>query len=134
LGEILELPGRPPAPAPLPNRLGIADVEALQGLTQSLEAQAAYYGGGCAVLTSVAQRAERLLAIPGADTTKAAMASAVAELHNVAGWAAFDCHQDDTAHYHFARAMTLGNGGDGHQFSRAAYFAGVSTRRARPLG
>jgi transcriptional regulator with XRE-family HTH domain len=127
LGEILELPDRPPVPAPLPNRLGIADVEAMQGLTKSLEAQAAYYGGGCAVLTPVAQRAERLLAIPGAETTKAAMATAIAELHNVAGWAAFDSHQDDTARYHFARAMTLGNGGDGHQFSRAAYFAGVST-------
>jgi hypothetical protein len=52
---------------------------------------------------------------------------AIAELHNVAGWAAFDSHRDDTARYHFARAMSLGNDGEGFQFSRAAYFAGVAT-------
>jgi transcriptional regulator with XRE-family HTH domain len=127
LGELLELPKRPDSPTPLPAQLGVADVEAMQALTKSLEAEAAYYGGGSAVLTPVAQRAERLLAIPGADTTTAAMATTVANLHNVAGWAAFDSHLDDAARHHFARAMSLGNAGDGLQFSRAAYFAGVST-------
>jgi hypothetical protein len=29
--------------------------------------------------------------------------------------------------YHFARAMSLGNQGDGVQYAKAAYLAGVST-------
>jgi hypothetical protein len=37
----------------------------------------------------------------------------LADLHNVEAWSAFASHDDDTARYHFARAMTLGNAGDG---------------------
>ncbi|MGH3872742.1 MAG: helix-turn-helix domain-containing protein [Pseudonocardiaceae bacterium] len=127
LGEILELPERPAVPTPLPNSLGPPDVQALQGLTKALETGVQYYGGGYDVTSPVAQRAERLLQVPAADSTKVAIATAVAELHNVAGWTAFDSHQDDAARYHFARAMSLGNGGDGFQFARAAYLGGVST-------
>ncbi|MDQ3763099.1 MAG: helix-turn-helix transcriptional regulator [Actinomycetota bacterium] len=127
LGEILELPERPPTPTPLPNRLGLSDLQALQGLTRALETEARYHGGGYDVISPVAQRAERLLVVPAAEPTKAGIATAVADLHNVAGWAAFDSHQDDTARYHFARAMSLGNAGDGFQFAKAAYLAGVST-------
>jgi transcriptional regulator with XRE-family HTH domain len=127
LGEVLELPKRPASPPPMPKQLGEHDVTAMQGLTRALEAEAQYYGGGGGVISPVAQRSEKLLDVPATDAIKTAMATAIADLHNVAGWSAFDSHQDDTARYHFARAMSLGNGDDGFQFARAAYFAGVST-------
>ncbi|MGH3696786.1 MAG: helix-turn-helix domain-containing protein [Pseudonocardiaceae bacterium] len=126
LGEILEVPERPPAPTPLPAQLGEADVAAIVEMTARLDAQAQYYGGCADILTPVAQRAERLLEVPAADMTKLGMMKAVAGLHNVAGWAAYDSKDQDRARYHFARAMSLGNHGDGYEFSRAAYLAGVS--------
>lgn len=117
LGEVLELPTRPDPPTPLPTRLGQHDVAAIEELARSLEREARYYGGGHDVLSPVAQRAERLLQVPSTPQTKVALAVAIADLHNVTGWAAFDAHQDDTARYHFARAMSLGNEGDGYQFA-----------------
>jgi transcriptional regulator with XRE-family HTH domain len=127
LGEVLELPDRPASATPLPDRLGVADVEAMRELTCKLEVEAQYYGGGVEVLSPVATRAERLLRVPAADATKQALVTTLADLHNVAAWAAFDSHQDDTSRYHFARAMSLGNDNDGFQYARAAYLAGVST-------
>lgn len=127
LGEVLELPQRPSSPTPLPDRLGVADVEAMQSLTRALESGARYYGGGGSVLSPVATRAEKLLDVAASDEVKTALATSLADLHNVAAWASFDSHLDDTAHYHFARAMSLGNEGDGFQFAKAAYLAGVST-------
>jgi hypothetical protein len=79
------------------------------------------------VISSVAQRSERLLQVSSTDAIKASMATALADLHNVAAWTAFDSHDDDMARYHFARAMSLGNGGDGFPYAKAAYLAGVST-------
>jgi hypothetical protein len=127
LGEVLELPERPPSPTPLPRSLTPVDAEALTRLTRALEAEARYYGGGLSVISPVAQRGERLLEVPSTDTIKAAVSTALADLHNVAAWAAFDSHDDDLARYHFARAMSLGNEGDGFQYAKAAYLAGVST-------
>jgi transcriptional regulator with XRE-family HTH domain len=126
LGEVLALPERPPGPAPLPKRLGEQDVTALAELTRTLEREAQFYGGGVSVISPVATRAERLLTVPAADVVKDHLSVSLADLHNVAGWAAFDSHQDDTARYHFAQAMTFGNSGDGFQYAKAAYLAGVS--------
>jgi transcriptional regulator with XRE-family HTH domain len=131
LGQVLELPERPPSPTPLPAQLGKADVSAMTELTTRLEQQAQYYGGSADVLTPVAQRAERLLSVPAGDATKQGMVTAVANLHNVAGWAAYDSHADDAARYHFSRAMSLGNDGDGYEYARATYLAGVATAEQR---
>jgi hypothetical protein len=79
------------------------------------------------VISAVATRAERLLSVPAKEPVKTGITTAIADLHNVVGWASFDSHQDDTARYHFARAMSLGNEGDGFQFVKAAYLAGVAT-------
>lgn len=128
LGELLMLPTRPETPAPLPARVSASDVTALRALTRQLEGVARAWGGCAEMLTPVATRAERLLPIPGAETVQRDLIISVAELHTVAGWAAFDAHQDDTARYHFARAMSLGGDAkDGLTFSKAAYLAGVAT-------
>ena len=79
------------------------------------------------MLSPVAVSAERLLSVPGADTITRDLTIAIAELHTVAGWAAFDAHQDQIASYHFARAMELSAEIDGYMFSKAAYLAGVAT-------
>lgn len=113
LGEVLELPERSPGTTPLPDRLAAVDVEAIQRLTRTLEAEARYYGGRMSVISPVAQGDERLLHAPSTDVIKTAMATALADLHNIAAWSAFDSHDDDMARYHFARAMSLGNQGDG---------------------
>jgi hypothetical protein len=127
LGEVLELPDRPDTPTPLPTRLSQTDVKAMQRLTRALEAEAQCYGGGVSVISPVAQRAERLLKIPTSDAVIVSLSTAIADLHNVAAWSAFDSYVDDTARYHFTRAMSLGNAGDGFQYAKAAYLAGVST-------
>ncbi|MGH3671626.1 MAG: helix-turn-helix domain-containing protein [Pseudonocardiaceae bacterium] len=127
LGELLELPHAPDKPTPLPSSLSQMDVDAITRVTRALEAEAQYYGGGGGVITPVAQRSERLLQIPASDAVKTGMGTAIADLHNVAGWAAYDSHAHDTANYHFSRAMTLGNKGDGYEYARAMYLAGVST-------
>jgi transcriptional regulator with XRE-family HTH domain len=126
LGQILEIPVRPPEPTPLPARIGAVDIQALTAVTRALEREAEHWGGGWDVISPVAQRAERLLAVPMDKATSNDLAEAVADLHNVAGWAAFDSHQDDAAQYHFTRAMSLGNTHDGYQFAKATYLAGVS--------
>lgn len=127
LGEVLEIPHRPDKPTPLPSRLSQLDVDAMARLTRALEAEARFYGGGMSVISPVAQRAERLLEVPATDAIKTGLMTSVADLHNVAAWSAFDSHDDETARYHFARAMSLGNVGDGYQYAKAAYLAGVST-------
>lgn len=128
LGAALELPTGGQAPTPLPSRLAMADVTALRAMTRQLEILAKAHGGSAETLTPVASQAERLLPVPGSEAIKRDLAVAIAELHTVAGWAAFDAHQDKTASYHFARAMELGaDADDGLAFSRAAYLAGVAT-------
>lgn len=126
LGELLHLPAPPPTPTPLPSELGMADVTAIRALTAKLRVVGQEYGGYAGVLTPLTSRAEQLMTVPAAADTRRAMASALSELHSVAGWAAFDAHVDGSSRYHFARAMTLGReGNDRYQLSYAMYLAGV---------
>jgi transcriptional regulator with XRE-family HTH domain len=128
LGAAPELPAQPEVPTPLPSRLSEADVRALQAMTRQLETLAKAYGDSTGLLTPAAVRAERLLSVPGPDAIARDLAIAIAALHTVAGWAAFDAREDKTASYHFARAMKLGaDTDDGYTFSKAAYLAGVAT-------
>jgi transcriptional regulator with XRE-family HTH domain len=127
LGAVLELPTQE-TPTPLPSRLAMADVTALREMTRRLEIVAKAYGGSADMLTPVASHAERLLPVPAPEAIKKDLVITIAELHTVAGWAAFDARQDKTASYHFARTMELGaDADDGFSFSKAAYLAGVAT-------
>ncbi len=107
LGELLEIPARPETPTPLPSRLGAADVAALRGLTEMLRTASRTYGGQADTIIAVAGRSDRLLSIPASELTTRAMTSAVAELHIVAGRAAFDSRLDDSARYHFRQGLDL---------------------------
>ncbi len=57
LGELLDLPA-PSEPTPLPSRIGKADVEAIQSLTEGFRGVARMYGG-CADMVSPVLRLSR---------------------------------------------------------------------------
>ncbi|HET9256423.1 MAG TPA: helix-turn-helix transcriptional regulator, partial [Pseudonocardiaceae bacterium] len=126
LGAPPELPEHPEPPTPLPSRLAARDVGALRALTRQLETLAKAYGGSAETLSQVALSAERLMSVPGPEKITSDLTVAIGELHTVAGWAAFDAHQDAASSYHLARAMELGTS-DGLVFSKAAYLSGVAT-------
>jgi transcriptional regulator with XRE-family HTH domain len=129
LGAAMELPSQPEPPTPLPSRLAARDVEGVRAMTQQLETLAKAYGGSAEMLSPVASGAERLMSVPGSKDIARELAIAIAELHTVAGWAAFDAHRDSTSSYHFARAMELSadSADAGVAFSKAAYLSGVAT-------
>ena len=157
LGELLEIPARAETPTPLPSRLGVADVAALRGLTDTLRTASRTYGGQADTISAVAGRSDRLLSIPASELTTRAMTSAVAELHIVAGRAAFDSRLDDSARYHFRQGLDFaasvddtywkataiwsaarltgerGHPGDALKLLQLAEIAGRSTR-APPVG
>jgi transcriptional regulator with XRE-family HTH domain len=126
LGEILELgPPRHEA-TPLPKCLSDADVVALRGLTQALREGTRAFGGGGEQTSQIAYRSERLLRVPAPDTIASEVKSALAELHNQAGWACIDSGLRDLARSHFARAMELAKAAeDSGELASAFWHAGL---------
>ncbi len=108
LGDLLEIPRPPEVPTPLPSKLGLSDVRALDSLTAELRGWAQLWGGGAGTIGGIADRSERLLSVSATDMVRQRLQSTLAKLHTVAGWAAFDEFLDDLAREHFARAMSLG--------------------------
>ncbi|HEY2763934.1 MAG TPA: helix-turn-helix transcriptional regulator [Pseudonocardiaceae bacterium] len=105
LGQLLdELPG--PPPVPLPGRLSATHVTQVQDLTRRLDVGDTYCDSQ--VCSSAAILATRLLSVPGPDPMRQRLLVAVAELHSVAGWAAFDAGLHRCALYHHARTLELG--------------------------
>ncbi|MGH4015808.1 MAG: helix-turn-helix domain-containing protein [Pseudonocardiaceae bacterium] len=105
LGELLaELPG-PGVPGELPSRLTGAHVAGVRDLSRRLGVGDTY----CAtdVLSGAAESVTQLLTVTGPEPVRRALLVAVAELHNQAGWAAFDAGLDRRALYHFARSLEL---------------------------
>jgi transcriptional regulator with XRE-family HTH domain len=131
LGNLLHIPAPPATPTPLPSRLGAADVAAIRSLTTELCTEARAYGGGADVVTAVAQRALLLRSVPASEELRDELASALAELHTIAGWCCMDSGHDDNARAHFAQAMDLaGDAGDGSQLASALRHAGIQMRDA----
>jgi transcriptional regulator with XRE-family HTH domain len=124
LGELLELPKRPEVPTPLPSRLGRSDITALEALTAELRAWSQRWGGGTATISGIAQRSERLLAVPATEAVSKALQSTLAKLHTVAGWAAFDERLDDLARAHFTEVITLAGAVDDPYWIAFALYGG----------
>ena len=123
LGELLELPGRPETPTPLPARLGAGDVEALHDLTEQIRSLARSYGGYSGMIGPVASRAERMLDIPHPEE----LPSVVAELNIVAGWASHDAGLPDAARHHFTRAIDIASeAGDHYKAANTLVHAGIA--------
>ncbi len=94
-------------PPPHSARIGISDVEQLESQTRSLRSVDYQYGGG-ACRDAVVVRiywAQQLLAAEAPDHVRLRLLSAVADLHNLAGWTSFDSGQVGAAYHHFDRAL-----------------------------
>ncbi|MBB5955904.1 hypothetical protein FHS29_002485 [Saccharothrix tamanrassetensis] len=86
-----------------------ADVAELEAFTSGLRALDYRYGGGRSRAAAVARlpSAVALLDLPGAGEVVVPLHTAVADLHNLAGWASFDTGLDDAALRHFTTALRL---------------------------
>ena len=94
-------------PPPHSSRIGASDVEQLEAQTRSLRSVDYRFGGG-ACRDAVVVRiywAQQLLAAEASDAVRARLLSAVADLHNLAGWTSFDSGQIGAAYHHFDRAL-----------------------------
>lgn len=125
LGRLLAvLPG--PPPVPLPSRLGVVHVTQVRDLTRRLNVGDTY--SDPQVCSSAAELGTRLLDVPGTEPVKRALQVAVAELHSVAGWAAFDAGLYQRALYHHARNLELATeAGDVYLQALALNYAGMTT-------
>src|SRR3954467_7349732 len=102
-------PGRHPGSRRAPVRVGEQDVWRLERVTRSLrERDYAAGGGDCreAVLAELAWGRELLRLAPTA-AVRDRLLTAVADLHNLAGWTAFDIGWADDALIHYRAALEL---------------------------
>lgn len=95
---------------PVPgDRLGMPEVDQLEAQTRALRA-VDYRGGGgmCrdAVLVRI-HRGHEMLGIPATQPVRLRLFSAVADLHNLAGWTCFDSGHVGAAHHHLDLALEL---------------------------
>ncbi len=126
LGEFTEL--ALPAGQPLPSRLGMAHVHAVQAVTDRLRSVARYYGGQADLFSAAAQLYTRWIQAPAPEATKAALAAALAALHTEAGGWSYDSALDGTGH--FIRALRMaGAAGDTYGIANAAWHAGATLVR-----
>ncbi|MDQ4038679.1 MAG: helix-turn-helix domain-containing protein, partial [Actinomycetota bacterium] len=130
LGELLTLPA--PVEVPLPSRLVMADVEAVQDLTARLWGLARAHGGQTDVLSHAATRCTRLLTVPASEQVTRALRGALAWLHSEAGYAGFDSHQDDVARHHFRQALGLAKDDPYWQVVILRYAGKLTEERGHP--
>ncbi|GGL12413.1 XRE family transcriptional regulator [Sphaerisporangium melleum] len=95
------------ADTPVPGRIGEAEVEQVEMVTQSLRALDYRYGGGVCRDAVVAQLAwsQRLLRAACSEQVGRRLHRALADQHNLAGWTSFDVGLHGAARVHLARAL-----------------------------
>jgi transcriptional regulator with XRE-family HTH domain/tetratricopeptide (TPR) repeat protein len=98
-----------PAQTPAPGRVGLSDVRQIEASTKALRGLDYQYGGGACRDAVMAQLswAQRMLDASCVDPVRPRLFTAVADLHNLAGWTSFDIDLVDSARYHFLRALEL---------------------------
>lgn len=108
LGEAL-LFEQSPSVTPLPVKVGAVDIAALRSLTEQMrDLGRAGHPGMPDVLGPIASKAERLLSVAaGSEAVGRGLRHALAELHTLTGWCAYDMHLDDLARWHYGRALRL---------------------------
>jgi hypothetical protein len=108
-------------------RVGAADVVELEARTARLRALDYRYGGGRCADEAVARlpMALALLDLPVTDRVGDSLRTAVADMHNLAGWACFDTGRTGEALRHFRTALTVAAaGGDEALVSNIHYRLG----------
>jgi tetratricopeptide (TPR) repeat protein len=113
---------------PLPDPPGPHDVEQLEIQTRALRAVDYRSGGGMcrdAVIVRI-HRGHEMLGTPVPEPVRDRLFSAVADLHNLAGWTCFDSGHVGAAHHHLDLALELAE--NGHNDDLAA---NIHYRRGR---
>ena len=129
LGEVGELALPRTGDEPLPSRLGMSHVQAIEAVTEQLRATARQYGGQAEVFGAAAKHYIRWMGVPAADAVQARLGCALAELHTEAGWACYDSGVDGRGY--FTHALRLADEvGDGYGIGNAAWHAGASLVRS----
>lgn len=124
LGESIDIPA--PGDAPLPTRLGMADVEAIEEHLVGLRELARRYGGQADALGTAANHCTRLMQVQAAEPVRARLGSALAEMHTETGWACFDSGLHAQAQHHYRTAVDLASEAhDGYQTAYALRHAGL---------
>ena len=129
LGEVAELALPRTGDEPLPSRLGMSHVQAIEAVTEQLRSTARQYGGQAEVFGAAAKHYIRGMEVPATDAVQARLRCALAELHTEAGWACYDSGVDGRGY--FTRALRLADEvGDGYGICNAAWHAGASLVRS----
>lgn len=123
--EPIKVAGRP---ASIPKRLATTDIARIETTTRNFRAVDHQYGGGACYDALVAFLAwsRRMLGVEAADAVTDRFHIALADLHNLAGWAAFDINRLDAASTHLDQAFRLARNGRNHDL-----VANISYRRGR---
>ncbi|WP_199853105.1 transcriptional regulator [Plantactinospora sp. BC1] len=92
---------------PVPEQIGLVDVDRLRNIAAGLRALDYQFGGGyCRDAVGAQVRwAQQLLTCKQEDAVKRVLHIALADLHNLAGWTSFDVGLDISAKEHFVRAL-----------------------------
>jgi transcriptional regulator with XRE-family HTH domain len=92
---------------PVPQRIGLADVEQVETVTRTLRALDYQYGGGVCRDAVLAQLlwSQRLLGSDCSEDVALRLHQALADQHNLAGWTSFDVGLYGPARDHLARAL-----------------------------
>lgn len=94
---------------PLSSRIELAHVRHIEAMTVALRAMDYRYGGGScrAAIESLLSWCAIALHAADNDGVRSALRHATADLHNLAGWAAFDAGLGGSAYREFKRALEL---------------------------
>jgi tetratricopeptide (TPR) repeat protein len=100
-------------PTVIPKRLATADIARIETTTRDFRAIDHQYGGGACydALVAFLSWSQRLLSVEATDKVTNRLHVALADLHNLAGWTAFDTHRLDAAGTHLDQALTLARHG-----------------------
>jgi transcriptional regulator with XRE-family HTH domain len=108
----------------LPSRLDISHVHTVAAVTERLRGVARYYGGQAEVFGAAATLYTQWMHVPATDAIKAALATALAELHTEAGWCHYDAGLDGIGH--FTHALRLaGTARDTYGIANTTWHAGM---------
>ncbi|GGM57406.1 XRE family transcriptional regulator [Longimycelium tulufanense] len=116
-----------PAHTPAPARIGFTDVRQVEAATRALRALDYQYGGGFCRDAVVAQLswAQQLLHASAQGKVKDRLFVALADMHGLAGWTAFDTGLLDSARDHYGRALEFAKqGGDNTLVANLLYRMG----------
>ena len=128
LGELAELALPRTGDEPLPSRLSMSHVHAIEAVTERLRALARQYGGQAEVFGAAAKHYTRWMTVPATEAVKARLGCALAELHTEAGWCCYDSGMDGTGY--FTRALALADEAkDAFGIANAAWHAGATLVR-----